>query len=128
MIRALNTKFKRRCRHVRTGRSIMLRALQHTAYRFCERSNLHGLKYTQCNRNTTKDRVKRGIWYVLCALGFLLAFYFIQLVVVKFTTTPTITTVETNNFPIWRIQFPAVGFCNVNKVYAPATRNIREKL
>lgn len=46
----------------------------------------------------------------------------------RFQTTPTITTVETNNYPIWNVPFPAITICNINKVYAPATKNITEKL
>lgn len=50
------------------------------------------------------------------------------LVWVKFQNTPTITTVETNNYPISNIQFPAVTLCNLNKVYAPAAENITKQL
>lgn len=61
-------------------------------------------------------------------MGAVFAVVLMRLVWDRFQTTPTITTVETNNYPIWNVNFPAVTICNINKVYAPATRNIIEKL
>lgn len=46
----------------------------------------------------------------------------------RFNTNPTITTVETTNYPIWNLPFPAVTICNNNKVYAPAAKNMSDKL
>lgn len=63
-----------------------------------------------------------------CAMGGLMTVLLIQLVWSRYQTSPTITTVETNNFPIWNVQFPAITLCNINKVYAPASMHIREKL
>lgn len=68
------------------------------------------------------------IWAVSCVLGAVMAIVMMRLIWTKFQTTPTITTIETNNFPIWNVQFPAVTLCNINKVYKPAAENIREKL
>lgn len=61
-------------------------------------------------------------------MGAVFAIVLINLVWKRFQTTPTITTVETNNYPIWNVNFPAVTICNINKVYAPATKNITDKL
>lgn len=108
-----------------------MRALKYTSKNFCRRSNLHGFKYTQARKETSPSDdnfINHCIWYFLCLVGFVLAIYLIQLVLIKYTTTPTITTVETTNYPIWNVKFPAVTFCNINKVYAPATDTIREKL
>lgn len=46
----------------------------------------------------------------------------------RFEVTPTITTIETNNYPIWNIKFPGVTICNNNKVYRPAADIITNKL
>lgn len=43
----------------------------------------------------------------------------------RFESTPTITTVDTYYHPVWAIPFPAATLCNINKVYRPATPNIR---
>lgn len=85
-----------------------------------------------------------------CGLGVSFAVVLILLVWDRFQSTPTITTIETNNYPIWNVpvspntrmdnknqlivyayhdlQFPAVTLCNINKVHRPATMNITEKL
>lgn len=127
MIQALNQKFRRRTIHAKgSSSSIMMRSLKYTSKNFCSRSNLHGFKYTQARDGN--QFINHGIWYLLCLMSFVLSSYMIRIVMIKYTTTPTITTVETNNHPIWNVKFPAVTFCNINKVYEPATRNIRAKL
>lgn len=68
------------------------------------------------------------IWVTACILGIVFAVILIMLVYERFQSTPTITTVETNNFPIWNVQFPAVTICNNNKVFKPATASITTKL
>ena len=35
---------------------------------------------------------------------------------VKWVKSPTVTTIEETNFPIWNINFPAVTICSNNKV------------
>lgn len=68
------------------------------------------------------------IWTSACIMGAVFAVVLMNLVWKRFQTTPTITTVETNNYPIWNVPFPGVTICNINKVYAPATKNITERL
>lgn len=68
------------------------------------------------------------IWLSACVLGVVFGVILILLVYDRFQLTPTITTVETNNFPIWNVKFPAVTICNNNKVYGPAAKNMSEKL
>lgn len=46
----------------------------------------------------------------------------------KFQTNPTLTTLETNAYPIWNLRFPAVTICNINKVYTPAADKFTERL
>lgn len=68
------------------------------------------------------------IWTSACIMGAVFAIVLMNLVWKRFQTTPTITTVETNNYPIWNVPFPGVTICNINKVYAPATKNITDRL
>lgn len=63
-------------------------------------------------------------WALACLLGTGFALTLMYLVWHRYDTTPTITTVETTNYPIWNVPFPAVTICNVNKVYRPAAENI----
>lgn len=46
----------------------------------------------------------------------------------RFQNSPTITTIDTTNHPIWNVPFPSVTICNINKVYAPRAENITRQL
>lgn len=115
-----------------------VRALTQTAMDFCRETTLHGIKHVvvdiqELGSSYSRDKrisklVSLVIWVSACVMGAVFAIVLMGLVWDRFQTTPTITTVETNNYPIWNVPFPAVTICNINKVYAPATRNITEKL
>jgi len=64
--------------------------------------------------------VHRTLWTVMCALGLAAAFVLINKVWTQYSTSPTITSVESTHFPIWNIPFPAVTVCQVNKVHLSA--------
>ncbi|KAJ9578620.1 hypothetical protein L9F63_005110 [Diploptera punctata] len=55
-----------------------------------------------------------------------------KLVWSRFQDSPTVTNVETTNYPIWNIPFPAVTLCNNNQVYKPTVEhfiaNLSEQL
>ena len=70
----------------------------------------------------TSDRqiVHRTLWTVMCALGLAGAVVLINKVWTQYSTSPTITSVESTHFPIWNIPFPAVTVCQVNKVHLSA--------
>ncbi len=68
------------------------------------------------------------IWSCICIGLALFAITLMKLVYDKYESTPIITVVDTNNFPIWNVNFPSVTVCNVNKVYAPSTTNITNQL
>lgn len=57
-------------------------------------------------------------------VGALLAY----LLLYRYNISPTITTLETYSYPTWKIPFPAVTLCNVNKVRKSSLRPIVEKL
>lgn len=46
------------------------------------------------------------IWASAVIVGAVFSFALMSLVWDRFQTTPTITTVETNNYPIWNLPFP----------------------
>lgn len=115
-----------------------VRALAQTTMDFCRETTLHGIKHVVVDiqqLGSSYSRQKRIskllsliIWISACVMGAVFAIVLMGLIWDRFQTTPTITTVETNNYPIWNVPFPAVTICNINKVYAPATKNITEKL
>lgn len=126
-----------------------------TTAKFCKESSLHGLKniaYSMQTRAISKlyfwitaqdaryfiepifrsQRLARLIsvliWSVSLVLGICFASVLMQLAWDKFQTNPTITTIETNTYPIWNLRFPAVTICNINKVFAPAAANFSQRL
>lgn len=46
----------------------------------------------------------------------------------KLEETPTLLVADNYYYPMHNIPFPSITLCNVNKVYAPATGDIRNKL
>ena len=58
----------------------------------------------------------RVLWFLLllgmmCLTGFL-----VEPILNKYLTSPTITTVSSTNYPVWKINFPAVTICSNNKM------------
>lgn len=68
------------------------------------------------------------VWIVVCLLSLIFTVVLMLLVYNRYRTTPTITTIETNNFPIWNVNFPAVTICEINKVHRTAAEPIIHKL
>jgi hypothetical protein len=57
----------------------------------------------------------RVMWVILC-ISSILCGYLIEPVYTKWRSSPTFTTVASTNYPIWKIDFPAVTVCSNNKV------------
>ncbi|KAJ9583692.1 hypothetical protein L9F63_021964 [Diploptera punctata] len=53
---------------------------------------------------------------LLCMLAFCGTTYLFLLNWNRFVTSPTVTVIETTNFPIANIPFPSVAFCDINRV------------
>lgn len=125
-------------RNVNVKDNYLVQALSQTTLAFCQETTLHGMKYvvqdiqelgsTFSRQRRLRKLISLSFWSVACVMGAVFAIVLMGLVWDRFQTTPTITTVETNNYPIWNVPFPAVTVCNINKVYAPAARNITDKL
>jgi amiloride-sensitive sodium channel len=64
--------------------------------------------------------VLRTLWTFVCTIGLAGATILINKVWTQYSTSPTITSVESTHFPIWNIPFPAVTVCQVNKVHLSA--------
>ncbi len=63
------------------------------------------------------------LWTCLVVSSCILCFFMIYPVYTKWRSNPTITSLESTNYPIWNIDFPAVTVCSNNKVMA---RQLRE--
>ncbi|XP_033609232.1 sodium channel protein Nach [Cryptotermes secundus] len=84
---------------------------------FCKATSFHGLKYITEER---RHWIERTLWTFMCTIGLAGATILINKVWTQYSTSPTITSVESTHFPIWNIPFPAVTVCQVNKVHLSA--------
>ncbi|XP_033606268.1 sodium channel protein Nach isoform X3 [Cryptotermes secundus] len=71
---------------------------------------------------------ERLLWAAVCIVCITVAVIMMKIVWNRFNESPTVTNVETTNYPIWNIPFPAVTLCNNNKVYQPAAIKLAENL
>lgn len=68
------------------------------------------------------------IWTNACIIGICVGVILLKLIWIRYENQPMITSIESNYYPIQKVDFPIVTICNVNKVYEPATKNIRKIL
>lgn len=73
-------------------------------------------------------KISRFLWFLSCVAGVICAIVMMRLVLIRFKNSPTITTIDTTNHPIWEVPFPSVTLCNLNKVYRPNSRRITTTL
>ncbi|XP_050535606.1 pickpocket protein 28-like isoform X2 [Daktulosphaira vitifoliae] len=67
-------------------------------------------------------------WTIVTIISIGVAVFLAYLILHRFSVSPTITTMETSNYPTWKIPFPAVTLCNSNKVRKSVVLAISEKL
>ena len=58
----------------------------------------------------------RSLWCLSVIGSCILCGFLVYPIYSKWQNTPTITSVEETNYPIWNIYFPAVTVCSNNKV------------
>ncbi|KAJ9583490.1 hypothetical protein L9F63_022162, partial [Diploptera punctata] len=46
----------------------------------------------------------------------------------EYVNSPTVTTVDSTNYPIWNVPFPAVAICNINKISRSAAWNLAKNM
>ena len=80
---------------------------------FCESTSIHGLKYIT---EPGSHWAERCFWIVLVFITILLQIQFVLPIMEKYKNTKTITTVDTTNYPISNIGFPAVTVCSNIKI------------
>lgn len=69
----------------------------------------------------------RTVWAALVIGGSVAIFYFSLILQLKFTANIKATVVESTNFPIYEISYPAVTFCHYNRVNAERIQPAIEK-
>lgn len=121
------------------GDGVWLQSLTETTSRFCTETTLHGIRnildavhqissQTATRLQKLYNVISLVIWCSAFCAGTVFAVILMRLILERFQRTPTITTVETNNYPIWNVEFPAVTICNNNKVYAPCAKKMADML
>ncbi|XP_037080240.1 sodium channel protein Nach-like [Pollicipes pollicipes] len=86
-------------------------SFRHQSERYCEETSLHGIKYA-CR----EDGIKKCYWVIILLGMMAAAAYCIHGVVHNYITTPTLVSIESTDYPIHKILFPALTICNLNKV------------
>ena len=80
---------------------------------YCNTTSLHGFNYITRTDLTQKERY---FWLFVVIVSIIVS---IVLVIVSYLwnrETPTVTVIESSHHPTWNIAFPAVTFCNFNKI------------
>ena len=114
--------------------------LKKQAHEYASETSIHGLKYIGerertpferrvfiyhmklCSCNQRPHSYKKAfsscriLWIVLCILSLCLGAYMIWGLVEKFDTNPIITSIEETNYPVYKVQFPAVTICSNNRI------------
>lgn len=129
----LKTRQKRQTtlNHLYFNKTIIRQAISNTFYTFARDTSVHGLKHLFIAFGENEIRGKPGksiqlanklIWAIsvmVCTVFCVVLMIFAYL---NFFSTLTTTTIESINYPISEVPFPAVTFCSVNKVYMPNTK------
>lgn len=112
------------------------RAFISTLKEFLSDTSLHGvkhiakkIKHVEDDKNYLKHfraLLNNVFWFVLTISSGMFSLHMMNLVWIRYQTTPTVTTIETLNHPIWEVPFPAVTVCNINKVHLPNTKVLLE--
>lgn len=134
----------------------ILNAIQLTMTQFCEHTTLHGYKYLIEKRRHPVERYVADIYnlfyncnctlfitaihIVLCVYSFRFVWmiFLICTVVmasyISFTSInehvekPTVTSLQSQRYPIWEVPFPAVCICTINRISKRAARGYAQEL
>ena len=79
-------------------------------------SNWSNLKLNHKYQKNHVSLLCRILWLLTIAAGFTFAIIVITPLYNRFTNNPIIRSIESNNYPIKNITFPAVTICSNNKV------------
>ena len=93
--------------------------------KYMQETSLHGLKYIiEENRHF----LERLFWIIIAAVSWGFATYLIYRVIDKWQKSPILVAFQSAQTPIWRITFPAITICNMNKVMKSRVEHIDEEL
>ena len=74
-----------------------------------------------------RNFISSCLWFVLCCLSVVLCILLFSPIYKNWRENPTYTTVETTNYPIWDIYFPAVTICsNIQIKYSQMAERLKK--
>lgn len=125
--------FKSKSRYRYFNKTLIRQAVIETFETFAKETTIHGVKHFYMKFKEGEVRGKSGkmilltnklIWSVSIIFCTIFCLTLMTLAYNNFMSTLTITTIESINYPISEVAFPAVTFCSINKVYRPNTKGI----
>ncbi|XP_058816379.1 sodium channel protein Nach-like [Topomyia yanbarensis] len=81
----------------------------------CEQTALHGYNHIVRPEYTV---LERSLWIFAVSSAFITAVVLLWISWTWDAETPTVTVIESTNYAIWKVYFPAVTICNLNKISA----------
>jgi len=91
---------------------------------FCKESSIHGVKYVAEDGRTFGERF---IWLFLWIGSCFLCYHGMKPIYDKWQNSPTITSIDDTNYPVWKINFPAVTVCSNNKAVKKKLNAVSKK-
>lgn len=70
----------------------------------------------------------RILWYLALSIALASAVYIFLTALEGFSSKPAFTALKSVKHPIWKVPFPAVAICSVNKISKRAARDYAEYL
>ncbi|KMZ06632.1 pickpocket protein 19 [Drosophila simulans] len=80
---------------------------------YCEKSTIHCVRYLYDSHLHNLERI---IWSVLLIISIGLSFFFYLLLSERFVSQKLQTVVHDPQYPVFLVQFPAVGICTDNRI------------
>uniref|UniRef100_A0A1B0CQE6 Putative sodium channel protein nach n=1 Tax=Lutzomyia longipalpis TaxID=7200 RepID=A0A1B0CQE6_LUTLO len=100
-------------------------AVKVTWQQFCDTTFIHGVRYIEDPMGNIYTHIA---WFFITTSSFILAIMLINTFWEAYKTNPTRMNVESVNVPITELDFPAVTFCNVNRINVERTMELAESL
>lgn len=89
------------------------RSFKESVSELFEKYTMHGYKNLNENKRIAFEKF---IWVCVHIFAIAISMWIVNSLWTDFTNNPTVTTLESQNYGIENIPFPAVGLCNVNRI------------
>ncbi|XP_068155132.1 pickpocket protein 19 [Drosophila tropicalis] len=80
---------------------------------YCEKSTIHCVRYLY---DSQLHNVERLIWCILLVVSVIICWFFYLLLSERYVAQKLQTVVEDPQYPVFIVQFPAVGVCTDNRI------------